>query len=214
MEESLQPNFQRLHNGSCLWSAQQAYDGNAAVAGRNIACIRSGCEPIHVAEADYIAITRLDSDDLMHRTAMEVVRDNLLLSEDAITKTIFRTAFHYDILNGVIGTFHRLDSPFVTHVVPKTIYKNWPVFFLLHHVKHGRLGGRDPNTVELPQYKICVVKHENNICNPQNDWTYSAEQRRALLVNGQLLAADKLEVAAILRDFGVSPEDWRPNDVL
>ena len=114
----------------------------------------------------YVAITRIDSDDLMAPDAMAEVMD---VTRKSLNKTgraclIFRKNLQWNIHNEFVGPHYRQAPPFVTHIFPAAlILLDWKRFLEEHYVQHGNAGGRNPNTIELGKHKILVVKHTANI---------------------------------------------------
>jgi hypothetical protein len=127
-----------------------------------IVCRDRGKQIYEVIETDYVAIFRIDSDDMLHREGMAEIRDNLILS-DRRESLIFRNNIQWHVAGKFIKPHRRIAPPFVTHIFPKAIYKDWDLFCKQHFMKHGEMGGRDPRTKELSAGKVCVVKHGENI---------------------------------------------------
>lgn len=158
-------------------------------------------------ETEYISITRIDSDDLFHSTAMTEVVNNQLLT-DKRECLIFRRNLRWDMVNGYIGTHHRRAGPFYTHIFPKQYYKYWKMFKSLHFQTHGRAGGKLIGTVELPPYKVCVVKHNQNHSmikvndapkiRPPIDFEMLTQQEFAIF--------DKERMVKKLKEYGVKRE--------
>ena len=157
--------------------------------------------------ADFVAITRMDSDDLMHRDAMREVADNPVFYADRRRCTIFRKSLAWSVSNKFIGRHYREDTPFVTQFIPRCIYKDFDKFLKTSNVSHGRMGGRDPDTIELSENKICVVKHAINITTviKGRDYTKALtdEQREKMKSKGQIVTDDPAEMLRLLEPFGV-----------
>lgn len=159
-------------------------------------------------DTDYVAITRLDSDDLYHKDAMRDVRDNLILS-DRRECLIFRTGWTWDMMNRFLLPRYRLSPPFYTHIFPKAIYRNWQQLQDEHFMGHGRAGGRLPETRELPKGRHVVIKHNGNV-GPWNRELASsvlpAEDLNRLKGKHPEMITDQKKIREILADFGVSEE--------
>lgn len=122
-----------------------------------------GREYFTASEADYIAITRIDSDDLYHREAMADVHQNLILTPYKRECLIFRHAQTWDMINKLLIPRHRTSPPFYTHIYPRAMYMDWKRFKVDHYIGHGRAGGRLPETKELPEGRVIVTKSDWNV---------------------------------------------------
>lgn len=176
-------------------------------------CYDDGRSKLESIETDYISITRIDSDDLFHKDALADVRDNLLLTNKREC-LIFRKCYRWDMVNRLINIFYRSSPPTYTHIFPKAIYKNWSLFQRQHIVTHGRAGGKLPTTIELPPFKVCIVKHwlNNNRMRhemPLNVMSESERQQFATNphVSWDNVILDRDRIKEILRDFGVD-DKW------
>lgn len=161
-------------------------------------------------ETDYIAITRLDSDDLLHREAMADVRDNMILN-DGRRCLIFRKYLVWDTVNRYIMPIHHKRSPpFITHIFPKSIYKNYDEFASQHFVSHRFAGGKAQEIIELPADRICVVNHEENISRIKRNrplMLLSKEQRDELKKRETSYIYDVGNMARTLRNFSIRRAD-------
>ena len=158
-------------------------------------------------DADYIAITRIDSDDLMHEDAMREVAETPVFSPDRRRATIFRQTLAWNVPNRFVGPRYRPDTPFVTQFLPRCIYRDHAKFLKVNNVTHGNLGGRDADTVELSADKICVVKHAVNITtvyHGRDVVILTDEQREKLRSKGDILTDDPAEMLRILKPFGIT----------
>ena len=161
--------------------------------------------------SDYVSVTRLDSDDLMHRDAMQEVADNQIQS-DQRECLIWRKNHQWNIPNRFISRHWRPAPPFFTHIFPRAIYKNWTAFCAQHFLQHGSAGGRLPDTVELSPGKICVTKHFGNIskiCRGLDTPILTASEMAELKVTRTGIITDRDEMVRILSDFTVD-EKWIP----
>ena len=161
-------------------------------------------------DTDYIAITRLDSDDLLHREAMVDVRDNIILN-DGLRCLIFRKYLVWDMVNRYIKPLHHKRSPpFITHIFPKSIYKEYEKFARQHFVSHRFAGGETHETIELPADRICVVNHDENISRIKRNRRFvllSKEERDKLKKKEPSYIYDVGGMARVLRNFSVSKAD-------
>ena len=166
-------------------------------------CYDRGRQKYKEIDSDYVAITRLDSDDLYHKDALRDVRDNLILS-DRRECLIFRHGWTWDMAGRYLLPRYRLSPPFYTHIFPKSIFKNWPQLQAEHFMGHGRAGGRLPDTRELPKERHCVIKHNGNV-GPYNRGVAgiatSAENLEKLKKRHPRMVSDPVKIRKILDDF-------------
>lgn len=159
-------------------------------------------------DSDYVSITRIDSDDLFHTTAMEDVRRNQLQTKRREC-LIFRKCLRWDMVNRYLGTYHRGAPPYYTHIFPKALYKDWHCMLSQHFLTHGKAGGRLPDTIELPKYKVCVVKHDLNhqIIKPGAKYNYRPPPDRKTELANEFMEYDRKKIIRSLADFGVREQD-------
>ena len=161
-------------------------------------------------DTDYIAITRLDSDDLLHRDAMVDVRDNVIMT-DELRCLVFRKYLLWDTANRYHKPIpHKRSPPFITHIFPKNIYKNYDEFARQHFINHRFAGGEAPGIIELPIDKICAVNHEENISRIKKNRRFvllNKEERGELKKKETSYIYDVGGMARILRNFAVSKSD-------
>jgi len=164
---------------------------------------------------DYIAITRLDSDDLLHREAMADVRDNIIMTDERRC-LMFRKYLVWDMVNRYIRPIHHKRSPpFITHIFPKAIYKDYDEFAHQHFVSHRFAGGKAQEVVELPTDRICVVNHNENISRIKKNRKFvlwSKEERDKFKKKEPSYIYDIGNMALALRNFSVSRTDIEGDD--
>lgn len=168
----------------------------------------AGREYMTAQTAEFIAITRHDSDDLMHKDAMLDLSGSLVCSDRGRTCHVWRSCLLWDQLNQFIGYHYSKSPPFFTHTLPKRVYKDWAKLKAQNYVTHGRSGGRDPGAIELSKHMICVVKHPENISvlrkvNRNEHARLSEEEIMKRVDDGRVHAYDEQIVAGILREFGI-----------
>jgi len=159
-------------------------------------------------DADYLAITRIDSDDLFHKDAMKEVSEELILT-DKMEGLLFRQNLLWDRLTGMIGKHIAPAPPFFTHIYPKALYKDWKYFCSTHLVDHGR-AGRGLAIKELSINRVCVVKHDTNISIVRKDIKRSAvtaKQLKKYKESGKFVTDDLVEMQEILKDYAVEAND-------
>lgn len=116
-------------------------------------------------DADYLAITRVDSDDLLHKTAMyeiaEMTAGMIRNGYRERIRLLFREYIYWDMINHFIS-FQRWDNPpFYTHIFPREIYQDWDRLQSEHFNNHRFMGGG--RELGLTPNKVLVTYHENNI---------------------------------------------------
>jgi len=164
-------------------------------------------------DTDYIAITRVDSDDMLQRTAMEDVRSytESILPLEKRRCLIFRKYLSWDLVSGFIQPLHgKASPPFITHIFPKSIYEDYWIFAGQHFVNHRLMGGRESDTIELPPDKICAIKHEENISRIKKNKSLiilNKEEKDKLAQEQLHFIFDKQEMYEVLRNFSVNKED-------
>jgi len=167
-------------------------------------------EEFGVIDTDYIAITRLDSDDMFHRDAMADVRDNVIMTDERRC-LIFKKYLLWNTVNHYLYPIHHKRSPpFITHIFPKAIYKDYNKFAEQHFLSHRFAGGKLPETIELPADRVCVVNHEDNISRIKKNRRFtllSKEERDELKKKETSYIYDVGGMSRILRDFAVSKDD-------
>jgi len=172
----------------------------------------NGRQKYQEIDTDYVSITRIDSDDLYHKWAMENVRDNLILSGQREC-LIFRVGWSWDIVNTYLLYRERPSPPFYTHIFPKTMYRNWQQFHAEHFVGHGKAGGRLPGTKILQKFRHCVIKHDAN-CGAVNKGLFPTRLSPEALVTmkkkfGDKIILDPTEVKNILSGFGMTEDNFQ-----
>ena len=172
----------------------------------------SGRQYTKTIKADFLAVTRIDSDDMYHRLAMEDVHRGALKTLDPYHRRclIFRKAWSWDQVNSFLAPRFRASPPFYTHIFPRTIFTKWDLFKSWHFIGHGKAGGRLPDTVELPPFRTCVIRHESNVGYDRRGITapvFSREKMESLRVKfGNEFITDECTIKKILKDFGVDNE--------
>jgi len=160
------------------------------------------------SRADFIAITRIDSDDLFHRAAMADVHKaaQFLMMPNWRSCAIFRHAITWDMANRYLFPRFRKSPPFYTHIYPRAFYMDWRAFKADHFVGHGKAGGRLPNTVELPKGRICVTKNNWNVGLFRRGVSadfMTEKQRDIFLEENKNAIGDEGTIVSILKHFGV-----------
>jgi len=170
-------------------------------------------EEFETIDTDYIVITRVDSDDMLHKTAMEDVRSytESILPVKERRCLIFRKYLIWDMVSGFIRPLHgKASPPFITHIFPKGIYQDYWKFAGQHFVNHRFMGGGESGTIELPTDKICAIKHEENISRIKKNKSLiilNKEEKDKLAQEQLHFIFNKQEMYEALRNFSVNKED-------
>ena len=170
-------------------------------------------EEFEAIDTDYIAITRLDSDDMLQKTAMEDVQnytENIL----PVVKRrclIFRKYLVWDTASSFIQPLHnKVSPPFITHIFPRSIYKDYWKFAGQHFVNHRFMGGKERDTIEFPPNKVCAIRHEENISRIKKNIRFkilNKKERDELAQEQRDFIFDKQGMYEVLRGFSVNKED-------
>lgn len=173
----------------------------------------NGERAISRLNADYLSITRLDSDDLFHFNVMREIRDNQIHT-DKRECLILRKCWQWDRPNRFMHDWQSPSGPFFTHIFPRRIYGNWRKYTAEHFLHHGKAGGLLPGTKELPAKLACIVKHRDNHRYRRRGIPvrlYDKKKLEEIKGNGAIFKRNK--IATILKDFGIEREevlrDWQ-----
>jgi len=160
-----------------------------------------GKDQLAATQAEAISITRIDSDDLMHKDAMAEVFEYAKRANDFKT-FIWKTCYRWYQEENAIVSWRTFSPPYFTHVFQKTFYKNFPFFKRTHFQQHGRVG-KMPGVTEMSEHKICTVRNEMNASVMQGFRNNNVEEMLKS-PNNVLVSEDAGEIASILSDFGIS----------
>lgn len=162
---------------------------------------------IQALNSDYLAVSRLDSDDLFHADAVaEIARESASIASKRLEYLIFRKNLHWNRSSGYIGYHYRKAPPFWTHIYPRKLYKDYRYFHDTHFTHHGSAGGRLPQTRELSKHKVCVIKHDCNISRVREGLQpvlYTRNEVQEFLEDGTVLTAQGTHMRSILQSFGM-----------
>lgn len=165
-------------------------------------------------DTDFISITRLDSDDLLHFQAMEETRSKTiaLIKEDPQERLrlLFRHYIYWDRLNRFISMQKWESPPFFTHVFPRKIYKNWDLLQPQHFVNHRFLDKKRSDPIEMSKYKICAQSHALNIARIKRGHSlpnYTAIQIKKFRKLRFPRTTYKETIIKHLEPFGIKPEE-------
>ncbi len=173
-----------------------------------------GKERLEEIEDEWITVSRIDSDDLYHKSALFLINKRSMerRRKDVVTSFIFRRNLMWNQIYGFIGYHLRLCAPppFVTRTYHKPIYKNWRRFLPTIIVSHGRKM-REYLRPELldDEWVFCIVKHgtnTNQLKRGVDPVMYTAQDIETAKRNGAIRTVDPDEIYEILKDYGVSRE--------
>lgn len=161
----------------------------------------------------YVAILRIDSDDLLHRHGMRDIKENIIFNSSKRTCLIFRKNLEWNTLDNYIKPHWRQSPPFFVHVFPKKVYKDWNKFCKQHYITHGKAGGRRADTKELPMNRVCVVKHSQNFSALRRGLTYepmTENQKMVEVANheGDFII-DPVKIKKVLKGFNINLKEFR-----
>jgi len=155
-------------------------------------------------DARYLAITRIDSDDLFHKDAINEVSENVVAT-DKPEVLIFRKNLVWDRNNKYIARHIRKSPPFFTRIYPKDLYKDWKFFEGTHFKEHGRVAKR---ARELSENKVCVVKHEQNASlRGKNPDMFNSMSEIRRIHRDKFVTANRDNMIKILEDFAINEAD-------
>jgi len=183
-------------------------------------CYDYGKAAYEALDTDYIAITNLDSDDLMHQDTIKTIRENLVLSDKVeyiYTSDYWKWLFHHgcfihvmDPLNAKIGLKW---SPCWTLVFPKVEYKNWLNIKKYWFVYNSGMCGIKGAKI-LPPDLVCVIRIKESTHHamwkedPLHKSRLIEELEHAKKLGGRIIFSSA-EHIAILKNFGIPKEQYR-----
>jgi len=163
------------------------------------------------SEEDYLTIGRIDSDDMYHKDALKVIKENQIKNPDDLTNMAFRKVYSWDRWSNVITSYFQSHPPQFVHTIPKKRYKDFDYFMKIHMTKH--VGGSH-GAIALPSYHFCETRHNQSwTIRKRHSWskTYkhavvAEEAKLRGLASKKFFAIDREGLHNILKDFGVKKE--------
>jgi len=125
-------------------------------------------------QCDYVYVTRLDSDDLYSKDALEIAHATQPQEFGRVESSIFARGYMHDLRSGKVGVYLNPSSPFHTLMIPMPVFMNEEAYNKLDIGDHSVVGSRWPKQV-LPNWKFTVLIHGNNFL---TDMNYSSEPKR------------------------------------
>lgn len=179
-------------------------------------CYDYGKANYEALDTDYVAVTRLDSDDLFHKDAMQIIRDNLILSdriEKFFISDYYRWLFYHDCIIHVENPLAiEKWSPSYTIVFPKSEYKDWSVVKknLFVFIKKTCA---NPGDNILPPDLVCMIRTKESTHHAiwKEDPLHKDRLERELgsaKKHGRKVTFSSDEHIEILKDFGISKEQY------
>lgn len=121
-----------------------------------------------LARADYVYVTRIDSDDLYANDALELVQGVIPKVPGEVEASIFRRGYMHELPGvscnqGRVGVYYNPSSPFHTIMYPRDVFIDPELYSQVWN----KIG--DHSRVEsslyshpLPHFKFCVLVHGHN----------------------------------------------------
>lgn len=167
---------------------------------------------VKTCDKDFLSVTRIDSDDLMHKDAMGEINKRVEKMLDSDFKSIYlifknNLCWNRNKGNEFLSYHRRKRPPFYTHVYSKFVLRRPAIFTRMNRLPHGQADIMADIKIKLSDYKICVVKHAHNDSDVKNDRepvVMSKDRWEENLKKGRVITKDKDKMYKILKDFGVS----------
>lgn len=150
-----------------------------------------------LAQADYVYITRIDSDDLYCNNALEAVNELVPQERGKVEAAIFCRGYMHDLTTGRTGVYTNPSSPFHTLLYPTGMFLNQEVYRSTFIGDHSMVARSYP-TQRLPDWKFCVLIHGNNFI---SDFDYGREPAVAFETNWNMEQFLKQSVVFDVDDF-------------
>ena len=157
---------------------------------------------------DYLSISRIDSDDLYHKTALKrIIEFSESHCNDRINIACIHETIDWDKVNWFIRYSVRPRPPFITKVLPRESFQNPNTVNAAIWVSHGQLGGNIAD-VDLTGNLVCVIKHDENISNytlrgQSGRPIKTLEEKEELLKSGKIASYDKEKIKKLIKEYGI-----------
>ena len=162
---------------------------------------------------DFAGFTRLDSDDLMASDAIEWIDGLCEKMKDPAKVAAFvcNRNLYWDRVNRCIGRHHRLNQPppFVTRIYPQSVLADYDAWRAKMFLGHGMQTKRALNPTPIGENVYCIVKHGTNTSRVRRDEdhpTCPLQRLVALKKSNKLISIDPVEIAEMLKPYGISRE--------
>ena len=151
-------------------------------------------------QADHVVIFRTDSDDLLHRDVMQLVKDTADFQNHR-TCRVFHRVIQWNVYHKFISDYLLPRSPFTAHSFPRRIYSDW------NRIKVEQFMDYQSCPVHFNERKICIIRHGANVTFPRirknmrsPGYLKEEMQRRNNIIT------DRSKMQKILKDFGIQKE--------
>lgn len=111
--------------------------------------------------ADYVYVTRIDSDDLYVHDALALVNAARPQQPGRVEAAIFRRGYMHDLNTGELAVYHNPSSPFHTLMFPREIFCDPDAYRRNFVGDHSQVGSAYPVQV-LPDWRFTVLIHGGN----------------------------------------------------
>lgn len=121
-----------------------------------------GCRPaISIGDANYVYVTRIDSDDLFAGTALAHVNAIRPMQPGRTEAAIFRRGYAHDVRSGRLGVYHNQSSPFHTLMFPREVFLDPEAYRKAFIGDHSMVNNAYP-VQSLPDWQFTVLIHGSN----------------------------------------------------
>ena len=172
-----------------------------------------GKEFISKIEDEFLAISRLDSDDLYHKHAVKVIDQAAKIVDKSkeLQALVFRKNILWNRISRFLGLHYRMchPPPFVTRIYPRAIYKDWLRLSSTLFIPHGKMIRGRFTAFDLPKHHVCVVKHGTNfslVKKNKSPHEHTKEDIEGRIKKGHIFTLDKEGIRKTLYDYGMTNE--------
>jgi len=176
-------------------------------------CYDDGKSKYEELDSEYVAVTRIDSDDLFHKDTLKIINENLVLTdkiEKLFMSDYYRWLYEHDVITHITSPLEiEKWSPSYTIIYPKSAYKDWDLF-RIHWFKFIKTTCSNPEHI-LPPNLVCMVRIAEST--HHQIWKENPKAK-ALLVKdiAQAVRRDREliylfnDFVKLLNDFGITEE--------
>jgi len=184
----LNPKYRSIHNKFDLGEkVERIYDSGKKVYTEEL-------------QADHAVIFRTDSDDLLHRDVMQLVKDTAVF-KNFRTSRVFHRVIQWNIYHSFISDFFLPRSPFTAHVFPRKIYSDWD------RIKVEQFMDYQSSKIHFSERKICIIRHGANVTFPRiRKNMHSTSYLKEEMTKRNNIIHDKSKMRKILKAYGIPPE--------
>lgn len=125
-------------------------------------------------DADYVYVTRLDSDDLYAPDALQIANDcrPKVPKARCVEASMFRRGYMHDVRTKELGVYHGSSTPFHTMMFPVEDFTDLERYKAADYGDHSVVNSRYQTQV-LPDWKFTVLVHGGNFI---SDMSYGRER--------------------------------------